>query len=62
VRIDSDRCQGHAQCAIAAPAVFDLDDEGFGIVGDDGLVPEGEERAAQQAVSSCPEQAILVIE
>ena len=32
LRIDSRLCQGHARCAALAPELFDLDENGFGIV------------------------------
>lgn len=55
--IDPDKCQGHGRCAAACPDVFDLSDEGFGLV----LVPDpGPEYEADvaAAIGSCPEQAI----
>lgn len=55
--IDPDRCQGHGRCALASPDVFDLSDDGFGVV----LMPDpGPEHEADvaTAIGSCPEQAI----
>jgi ferredoxin len=34
------------------------DDEGYGQVLGDGIVPPGEEKAARLAVANCPERAI----
>ena len=55
--IDAERCQGHSRCLLVNMDLFDMDDDGNGIV----LVPEpGPELAADvaRAVASCPEQAI----
>jgi ferredoxin len=57
VRIDSAACQGHGRCALTAPEVFDVDDDGksFVLVVD---VPEAEIEAVRTAVGNCPERAI----
>ena len=55
--IDADRCQGHGRCSLVSMDLFDVDDDGHGIV----IVPEpGPEFAAEisKAIASCPEQAI----
>ncbi|MER5527361.1 ferredoxin [Streptomyces sp. NPDC002677] len=55
--IDPQRCQGHGRCALISAALFDVSDEGLGVV----LVPEpGPEYAADvaAAVDNCPEMAI----
>ncbi|WP_433440764.1 ferredoxin [Nonomuraea sp. CA-141351] len=62
VRIDFDRCQGHGRCYDLAPGLFSEDDEGYGQVIGDGVVPADEEKAAHLAVANCPERAIVVIE
>jgi ferredoxin len=60
ISIDRKLCSGHARCFATAPEVFDLDDDGFGIVRyDDDLPPELEERG-QRAAANCPERAITV--
>ena len=56
--VDLNRCQGYAQCAFLAPAVFE-------IRGEEALLyapcAPGEERErVQRAVAACPVQAILV--
>jgi ferredoxin len=60
LRIDAGLCQGHARCAALAPELFDLDDDGFGIVrpGREN-VPDGDLQALL-AADNCPEQAIVV--
>ncbi|MFG1863275.1 ferredoxin [Microbispora bryophytorum] len=62
VQIDPERCQGHGRCYDLSPDLFTEDDEGYGRVAGDGLVPEGAERAARVAASNCPEKAIVLVE
>lgn len=60
VKIHEARCVGHGMCRMACPEVFELSDEdGHGYVLQED-VPAHLEEAVQQAVSSCPEQAIEV--
>jgi AcrR family transcriptional regulator len=59
VQIDSGRCQGHGRCYDLAPELFGEDEEGYGQVLGDGVVPPGKERDARLAASNCPEHAIL---
>ena len=58
VRIDTGRCQGHGRCYDLVPDLFGEDDEGFGQVLGDGVVPPAREREARLAVANCPERAI----
>ncbi|WP_329245074.1 ferredoxin [Actinoallomurus sp. NBC_01490] len=62
VQIDSGRCQGHGRCYDLAPEVFGDDDEGYGTVLGDGVVPAGREPDARLAASNCPERAIDLLE
>lgn len=57
--IDSTKCSGHARCAVTAPDVYDLDDEGYGIPYAGDLPPELEQ-PARAGAGSCPERAITV--
>jgi ferredoxin len=55
--IDANRCQGHGRCSVISPELFDVTDDGLGLV----LVPEpGPEQAdvVARAVDNCPESAI----
>ena len=56
VFVDLDRCEGHGMCVLAAPEVFDLDDEG--LLHYDPAPPEELRAAVQDAVRSCPVAAI----
>ncbi len=62
VRINHDVCQGHGRCYDLAPDLFGDDEEGFGQVLGDGVVPPEKEREARLAIANCPERAIEVIE
>jgi ferredoxin len=62
VQIDSERCQGHGRCYDLAPGLFGEDEEGFGQVLGDGVVPPGLEGEARLAVANCPERAVEIVE
>ena len=59
VRVDPDRCQGHARCWELCPEVFSLDEEGHGR-SPAGDVPAEFEAKAREAADNCPERAITV--
>ena len=61
VQINSGRCQGHGRCYDLAPSLFGDDDEGYGQVLGDGVVPPGQEREGRLAAANCPEHAIDVL-
>ncbi|WP_125615564.1 ferredoxin [Specibacter cremeus] len=57
ITVDRQLCDNHGQCAIAAPAVFRMNDDGileYEDSVDDALLDEVEE-----AVDVCPVQAIF---
>ncbi len=62
VRVDPDKCQGHARCRSLAPELFELDEFGNAHEIGDGTVPAGLEDKAYLAKSNCPELAIDIIE
>ena len=62
LRIDPDRCQGHARCFALAPDLFDIDDYGQSSVRSSDPVPPDREDAARLAIANCPEFAIEAIE
>ena len=61
VYVDPDRCQGHTLCSMIAPQLFQLDDIDGHAKAIDGEIPADLEDKAQEAVRSCPEQAISII-
>jgi ferredoxin len=62
VKVDRERCQGHARCAALAPELFALDELGNAQEIGDGRVPSALEDKAHLAKANCPELAIEVIE
>ena len=62
LQINTDACQGHGRCYDLAPELFGEDDEGYGQVLGDGIVPPDREREARLAVANCPERAIQLLE
>jgi ferredoxin len=62
VRVDRERCQGHARCFALAPELFELDQFGNGRELGNGLVPAQLEAKARLAQANCPELAIELIE
>ena len=62
VRVDPEKCEGHARCFALAPELFELDELGNAHEKNDGTVPAGLEQKAYLAKSNCPEFAIEVIE
>lgn len=58
VIVDLERCEGHGLCEDAAPALFELGDEGDLVVRFTGEVPSGQEERAAEAVRVCPVGAL----
>jgi ferredoxin len=60
IRVDPDKCQGHARCYSLAPELFEVDDYGNSTALHDGEVPVALEDKARLAIANCPEYAIEV--
>jgi ferredoxin len=60
IRVDPEKCQGHARCYGLAPELFDVDEYGQASVIVDVVPPELEHKA-QLAIANCPEYAIEVV-
>jgi ferredoxin len=58
LRIDPDRCQGHAICYLLAPDLFEVDDEGRGSVIQASMKNDDDQAQAAVAIDRCPERAI----
>lgn len=58
LRVDAEKCQGHARCFALAPELFDVDDYGMSSVKGDGTVPVALEERARLAIENCPEFAV----
>jgi ferredoxin len=61
VRVDHDRCEGHAKCQAAAPKIFEVRDDDLSYVLVDE-VPERYQDDVEQAIRLCPRQAISWVE
>lgn len=61
VTIDGKKCQGHGRCALIAPQIFDVDDDGVGQVLVDEVASDDLEDT-HDAVLGCPENAITLTE
>jgi ferredoxin len=58
VIVDRDLCDNHGLCAITAPDVFELDDEGKLVHREE--VDESLRSAVEEAADGCPLQAISI--
>jgi ferredoxin len=61
VIIDGNKCQGHGRCMLVAPEIFDLDDAGLAYALMETVPPELRP-GAEEAVFTCPENAISLEE
>ena len=62
IRVDQEKCQGHARCYALAPDLFEIDDYGMSTALNDGVIPADREADARLVIANCPEYAIEVIE
>jgi ferredoxin len=63
IRVDKERCMGHGRCWTVAPELLTYDEEGFVAIPADGMnVDPDQLGAAEEAVSSCPEEALSLVE
>jgi ferredoxin len=60
IKVDRERCQGHARCAALAPELFVLDELGNAQEKGDGTVPAALVDKAYLAKANCPELAIEI--
>ena len=61
VELDRERCQGHGRCYVLASAVFESDDDGYGVLVSETVTAEFHD-AARKGAGNCPEDAITIIE
>jgi ferredoxin len=59
VKIDRDLCIGSGECVLAAPEVFDQDDDGLVVLVADPP-PSGHDDAVRSAAHACPARVISV--
>jgi ferredoxin len=60
VVIDPDRCQGHGNCLVECPDVFESDDNGYATVRSSSSDDPAVIAKVRRAASQCPESAISV--
>ncbi|PZF83328.1 ferredoxin [Jiangella anatolica] len=58
--VDEEKCVGGGQCVLAAPDVFDQDDDTGTVLLLDADPPAGQDAAVRQAARLCPAVAITV--
>lgn len=61
VVVDSSLCEGHGLCVVAAPDIFELDDDDILTVLNERPGPE-RRSAVEEAVTSCPKRAIRIVD
>ena len=62
ITVDYDLCEGHGQCLLAAPDVFDLPDDVEQVVLLDPNPVEENRAAIVRAAAMCPAQALTVVD
>ena len=60
ITVDYELCEGHGQCLMAAPEVFDLPDGSEQVVVLDADPPEALRDVIVRASAMCPAQAISI--
>jgi ferredoxin len=60
INIDWNLCEGHGQCVVAAPEVFDLPDDKDQVTVLDDNPPEGLRDKVERAAMVCPMTAITI--
>ncbi len=59
LRADVEICQGYANCVMAAPDLYDVDDDGT-VVLLRTTVPDTERARVEEAVQGCPVSALSI--
>jgi ferredoxin len=62
VRVDPDKCQGHARCSALAPELFQLDEFGHARESASTFAAPDLIDKAYIARANCPEEAIIITE
>ncbi|MGW0082202.1 ferredoxin [Streptomyces sp. NPDC003393] len=61
LKADFGACQGYANCVMAAPDTYDLDDDGVVVLLKDSI-PDADLPRVQEAARSCPVSALMIEE
>ena len=62
VEADLEACQGYVCCVMAAPEVFDVDDDTAKVVLLNGSPGEALRAKVEDAIRSCPSRALRILE
>ena len=62
VAANLERCAGHGQCLLAAPTVFDVDEDDLKVIVLDPEPDESLRPAVQRAVAMCPMSALEIVD
>lgn len=63
ISVNHARCEGHGMCAISAPDLFSLNDEGLAEYLHEGQqVPPAHESTAHVAIGTCPVAVLRIVE
>jgi ferredoxin len=58
LRVDRIACTGHGVCAELLPELVTLDEWGYPLIAENGVIPARLARAARRAVTGCPALAL----
>jgi ferredoxin len=61
VRLQRDKCVGHAQCHAVDPDLFPIDDQGYSTLDSNEVAP-GDEQPTRLGIGACPEVALVLEE
>ncbi|MFE3021656.1 ferredoxin [Streptomyces sp. NPDC059256] len=59
LKADLDACQGYANCVVAAPDTYDIDDDGLVVLLRESI-DEADLPRIREAVHSCPVSALTI--
>jgi len=62
ITVDYALCEGHGQCLLAAPEIFDVPDGAEQVVVLVPDPPEADRELVKRAAAMCPAQAITVVD
>ena len=60
VSVNPIACSGHGVCAELLPELISLDEWGYPVIADDGVIPARLARTARRAVTDCPALALIL--
>jgi ferredoxin len=61
VTVDYELCEGHGQCLLADPDIFDIPDDAEQVVVLESNPPDADRARVLRAAAMCPAQAIHIL-